>query len=266
MASMTGCSERAWREADRSDLVEMRSNGRGWHWMRFGSVNERHLLQRRHGFPFRDAADGALDPRMTRRSGTSTRRAALSVLCGALISAAAGRIAMAAPDGIIDALDREHPRATIGSRWELIADRVMGGVSSGAIAREHVGGRPALRMRGNVSLENSGGFVQVALDLAPNGGVVDAREWAGVEIDVFGNGERYNLHLRTADVVRPWQSYRAEFVATPEWPTIRLPFVAFEPHRIDAPLDLAQLRRLGIVAIGRAFTADVVIGRLQFFR
>ncbi len=173
---------------------------------------------------------------------------------------------MAAPNGIIDALDQEPPRATIGTRWELIADRVMGGVSSGEMAREHVAGRPALRMCGDVLLENNGGFLQIALDLAPDGGVVDARQWTGIEIDTFGNGERYNLHLRTVDVVRPWQSYRAEFLATPEWQTIRLPFAMFEPHRIDAPLDLARLRRLGIVAIGRAFTADVAIGKLQFYR
>jgi hypothetical protein len=173
---------------------------------------------------------------------------------------------MAAADGIIDALDQESPRATIGTRWELVADRVMGGVSSGAMAREHLAGRLALRMRGDVSLENNGGFVQIALDLAPDGGVLDARGWTGIEIDAFGNNEHYNLHLRTADVVRPWQSYRAEFIATPEWRTIQLPFATFEPHRIDAPLDLARLRRLGVVAIGRAFTADVAIGGLRFYR
>jgi hypothetical protein len=173
---------------------------------------------------------------------------------------------MAAPDGIIDALDQEPPQATIGTRWELIADRVMGGVSSGEMERAHVAGRPALRMCGHVSLENNGGFIQIALDFAPDGGVADAREWTGIEIEVFGNGERYNFHLRTAGVVRPWQSYRAEFIATPEWRTIRLPFSTFEPHRIEAPLDLARLRRLGVVAIGRAFAADVAIGRLQFYR
>lgn len=166
----------------------------------------------------------------------------------------------------IDALDRAHPQATIGTRWELIADRVMGGVSSGAVSRETLSGRPALRMRGDVSLGNNGGFVQVALDLAPDGSAVDAGGWTGIEIDVLGNGERYNLHLRTADVVRPWQSYRATFTATPEWRTARLPFVDFEPHRLDAPFDPTRLRRLGVVAIGRAFHADVAIGGLRFHR
>jgi hypothetical protein len=173
---------------------------------------------------------------------------------------------MATSDGIIDARDGEMPCATIGTRWELIADRIMGRRFLRRDTREPVAGRLALRMRGAVSLENNGGFVQVALDLAPDGGVVDVSPWAGIEIDLFGNGERYNLHLRTADVVRPWQSYRAEFIATREWRSVRLPFATFEPHRVDAPIDLARLRRVGIVAIGRAFTADVAISRLQFYR
>ncbi len=173
---------------------------------------------------------------------------------------------MAEPPSTIDALDQTPPLATIGTRWELITDSVMGGISSAKMTRELVDGRPGLRMRGDVSLENNGGFVQVALDLAPKGGAIDASRWTGIEIDVVGNGERYNLHLRTEDVVRPWQSYRAEFVAPSEWRTIRLPFAGFEPHRLDAPLDITRLRRLGVVAIGRAFTADITIGGLRFYR
>jgi len=177
-----------------------------------------------------------------------------------------GRIAMTEATRTIDALDRDHPQATNGAAWELIEDRVMGGVSSATMSRETVAGRPALRMRGEVSLENGGGFVQVAIDLAPDGGAIDASDWSGIEIDVRGEDERYNLHLRTADVLRPWQSYRAEFAATPEWRSVRLPFDGFEPHRIEAPFDTTRLRRLGVVAIGRPFVADVAIGGLRFFR
>ena len=173
---------------------------------------------------------------------------------------------MGHPSEIIDALDRGHPEATVGTRWELISDRVMGGVSVGSMTRESVSGRPALRMRGDVSLANDGGFIQVALDLTPSGDPVDASVWKGIEIDVFGAKERYNLHLRTSDVVRPWQSYRASFVASPSWRTVQMPFEEFEPHRLAAPFDRSQLRRLGIVAIGRAFVADIAIGGLRFFR
>jgi hypothetical protein len=172
---------------------------------------------------------------------------------------------LAATTDVIDDLTQPPPRASNGAEWELIADRVMGGVSNGTMRREIVRDREAIHMQGDVSLENNGGFLQIALDLAPDGSSIDAGRWAGIEIDVIGNDESYNLHLRTADVTRPWQSYRQSFVAKPEWQTLRLPFAEFDAHRIDAPLDLSTLRRIGIVAIGRAFHADIAIGGARFF-
>ena len=175
------------------------------------------------------------------------------------------RPAMASAEAIIDDLSRPHPRASNGAAWEMIADRVMGGVSRGAMARETVQGRAALRLRGSVSLENNGGFVQMALDLDPQGRAIDAGGWRGIEIEALGNGEQYNLHLRTADVLRPWQSYRQSFTTTPDWRTYQFSFAEFEPHRIDAPLDLRSLRRIGFVAIGREFDADLAISGIRFF-
>jgi hypothetical protein len=166
-------------------------------------------------------------------------------------------------DEVID--DPSRPDAG-GAAWELIRDGVMGGRSTGRLAREVVAGRPAVRLTGEVSLENNGGFVQMALDLRPDGGTVDAGAWDGVALDVLGNDETYNLHLRTADVVRPWQSYRRSFRAPPTWTTIRLPFAGFAPHRLDAPFDVRRLRRLGVVAIGRAFRVDVAVGGVRFYR
>ena len=63
-----------------------------------------------------------------------------------------------------------------------------------------------------------------------------------------------------------WDRHRARFVAGEGWREVRLPFAAFEPHRLDAPLDLTRVRRLGIVAIGRAFTADVTVAALALYR
>ena len=172
---------------------------------------------------------------------------------------------MTSPDTVIDDLSAPHPNAANVAVWELVSDRVMGGVSRGVMTREVVCDRPALRMQGEVSLENNGGFIQIALDLDPRGGMIDARAWAGIEMDVTGNDEDYNLHLRTRDVTRPWQSYRASFRATPDWHRIRLPFADFTAHRIDAAPDLSQLRRVGIVAIARAFDADIAFAGIRFF-
>ena len=69
----------------------------------------------------------------------------------------------------------------------------MGGISQGTMRREAVDGRPALRIEGDVSLENNGGFLQIALDLARGGRTVDAGGWIWIETDALGPEVR---HLR----------------------------------------------------------------------
>jgi hypothetical protein len=146
--------------------------------------------------------------------------------------------------------------------WRAFTDRVMGGVSDARLKPAVVGGRACLRLTGDVRLENNGGFIQMARDLAPGGETLDASAFAAVALLVRGNGESYDCHLRTTATVRPWQSYRASFVASPEWREVVLPFAGFVPHRLEAPLDLRRLRRIGLVAIGRAFAADLSLARL----
>ena len=149
--------------------------------------------------------------------------------------------------------------------WQLVTDAVMGGVSQGTMTRETIDGRDAVRMRGDVSTENNGGFIQIAMDLMVDDRAIDASAFTGVAIDVCGNGERYDARLRSLDATRPQQSWRAEFVAERTWQTIELPFVDFVPHRIEIPLDVTRLRRIGLVAIGREFAADLAVARLAFY-
>jgi len=151
--------------------------------------------------------------------------------------------------------------------WRFIADRVMGGLSTGQVTQEIVDGRPAVRLTGLVSTANSGGFIQAARPLVDDGGrPLAARATDALELTVCGNGETYNVHLRTPDVERPWQSYRAHFLAPRSWTLVTLPLAAFVPHRIDIPLDTARLTRLGIVAIGRDFEADVALAGIRLVR
>jgi hypothetical protein len=149
--------------------------------------------------------------------------------------------------------------------WMMITDGVMGGVSRGTVSADTVDGRPAARMRGRVSTENNGGFIQIAIDLLPDGGAIDASDLTGVVLDVFGNAETYGAHLRSTDITRPQQSYRQGFVAPPRWTTIQLPFAEFAPHRIETPLNIARLRRIGLVAIGREFDVDLSVARLALY-
>ena len=172
---------------------------------------------------------------------------------------------MALEQRTLDDLTGRFPETAIGTQWQMLSDAVMGGVSAGRMSRTTLDGRPAIRMQGNVSLENNGGFIQIALDLAPDGATLDAAGFAGIALDVAGNGEEYGLHLRTSELTRPWQSYRSSFIARPTWQEFTFPFSGFVPHRTETPLNLRLLRRLGIVAIGRAFAADVAIGGVRLY-
>jgi hypothetical protein len=96
---------------------------------------------------------------------------------------------------IIDDRRSGNHTASGGGNWRLVKDSVMGGVSAGQLTAEEVDGRPCLRLQGEVSTKNSGGFIQAALELE-TGQLRDASGYDGVVIDVRGNGESYNLHLR----------------------------------------------------------------------
>ncbi|OIR10807.1 complex I intermediate-associated protein 30 (CIA30) [mine drainage metagenome] len=165
---------------------------------------------------------------------------------------------------ILDDRSSKTLLANNGCPWRAISDTVMGGTSSAQLVPAEVDGRTCLRLTGEVSLENNGGFVQASLDLSDKG-LLDASKFSGIELDVLGNNEIYNLHLRTDDTKIVWQSYRASFNTTRNWQTIRIPFDGFIPHRIDVPLDTSRLRRLGVVAIGRTMQADICISRLALY-
>jgi hypothetical protein len=148
-------------------------------------------------------------------------------------------------------------------RWEFVADTVMGGVSKGSICTEIVAGRKATRLTGAVSLENNGGFVQMAFDINEDGSTFDASGFNAVELDIFGNEEAYDLRLRTSELTRPWHSYRASFFAPTEWTTILFPLSDFNAHKTEVSFNRSLLRRIGVLAIGRVFNADISVAGVR---
>lgn len=166
---------------------------------------------------------------------------------------------------IIDDRTSESLTTPHGTQWRAVCDQVMGGVSSGELRITRISDRACLQLTGTVHLENNGGFVQASLDLSKDG-VLDASGYVGIEIEVCGNLENYHLHLRTADTSRVWQSYRVHFQALSHWQTLRFPFADFLPHRIDTALDQHTLRRLGVVAIGKAMQVNICFGRIALYR
>lgn len=184
----------------------------------------------------------------------------------ALGLAAALLVSVQAAKGmLIDDFNDSGGLSRQGTPWRLVTDRVMGGVSTGRISFDEIKGRRCLCLHGDVSLDNNGGFIQVSLELAPEV-TLDAGEFEGIRLVVRGNGASYNLHLKTVDVRRPWQSYRSSLRTGPVWREIQLPFSDFAPYRIDAPLNLRKLRRLGIVAIGSTMKAELCVAEIGFYR
>lgn len=171
------------------------------------------------------------------------------------------------------ALPIEHPG------WRFFSDRVMGGVSDGEAKVETVAGRRAIRLRGTVSLDHGGGFLQVAYPLGTSSNpVFDASSLSGIELDMLAASRvpgEYAVHLRTADTRAPWQVYVAPLPAESagsaepgskpgSWRTVFLPWSAFLPKSLRLPLDPTRLRRVGLAASGAAFDADLAVARIAF--
>lgn len=146
--------------------------------------------------------------------------------------------------------------------WEFVADTVMGGVSTGEVTQETVDRRTATRLTGQVSLDNDGGFIQMAADLPDDASPGD---FDGLRLSLRGNGAVYELRLRTTTLTRPWQSFRAEVTAPDTWTTLYLTWSDFTPHRTDAAFDASELRRIGILAVGREMAADVAVSDLALY-
>lgn len=167
------------------------------------------------------------------------------------------------PDAELILSDLSMPDAPVS--WRAFSDRVMGGISQEQVTLEEIDRKRCVRLRGEVRLENNGGFVQVALPLEAHREPLDARGYTGVRLLVYGNGEEYRLHLRTTDCRRPQQYYWAPFIAETRWQLVDLPFAAFLPKWLDASLDTRALTRLGVVAYGRRFHADVAVARASLY-
>ena len=147
----------------------------------------------------------------------------------------------------------------------LITDKVMGGVSQGELKWSRHNETPCLSLTGDVSTDNNGGFIQAAMD-------IDAKQLGkltmddGIMLKVRGNGERYNVHLRTSVLWFPWQAYRATFKTDEDWQTITIAFKEFTPYKTSSQLTPEKIKRIGVVAIGRDFKADICLSALGFYQ
>ena len=167
---------------------------------------------------------------------------------------------------VLDDFSAGNGKSSWGNDWKMFTDRVMGGVSTASYTFVEEDGNRCVHLTGDVSLENNGGFVQVALPLKRKGKSLDASAYRGIRVKVKGNGETYHVHFRNNRTILPWQYYGAPFTAADEWRTIDIPFTAFTPYRLKKQFSPAKLKRVAIVAIGKQFQADIKVAHIELYR
>lgn len=135
--------------------------------------------------------------------------------------------------------------------WRSIDDVVMGGRSSSGVVPVEGGGAAFV---GEVSLENNGGFASVRSPDLPRG----LSGFDGLRLRVRGDGRRYGLTVRVANVPAPLR-YQAEFDTAPgQWQTVTVPFGALRGkifgNTVPAPpLPARWAREIGfIISDGQA--------------
>ncbi len=191
----------------------------------------------------------------------------LPLVCMLVSAVSAGLYAQGPDTFLIDDFSRQNRRSEIGTKWQQITDRVMGGVSEGSYGYLEIEGKRSIRLTGRVSLENRGGFIQVSLPLYEESGSLDASGYRGVRLLVRGNGERYYVHFKSTQTVFPWQFFSTVFPTTESWETVDLPFERFVPENMKADsLNVKKLKRIAIVASKKEFDADVAVARIEFYR
>ena len=205
-----------------------------------------------------------------------SRRKMVKIAAGAGSALALGAAGGASAAGEAEQTDRTSPEtliiddfnaipmATIGGQWSYVSDRVMGGVSQGKAAYETVDDRRSIRLEVDVSTANNGGFIQVSLRLDPR--ALNAEDYAGIEIDVLGNGESYNVHLTTTRSFPPWRFYKHSFPTTGTWTRLQLPWADFTSDTFRRPLDPSTINRMNLTAYARDFAADLSVSRIALYR
>jgi hypothetical protein len=166
---------------------------------------------------------------------------------------------------IDDFTDPDHISA-LGTKWRLVTDRVMGGVSDGDYGFGRDEQFSYIKMTGNVSLENNGGFVQVALPLSKESKSLDATDFSGVRFWTKGNGEQYYIHLKNGQTRLPWQYYSAAFTSTEDWQQVEIPFDKFKPQALNSNLITDSLSQIAIVGAKKAYKINISVGPIEFYR
>jgi len=153
-------------------------------------------------------------------------------------------------------------------KWENFTDQVMGGVSEISTRLMNEDNQNFIRMEGDVSLKNNGGFIQIRLELATGFKVFKASDFDGIRLYARGQGSGYYLFLRTSNTFFPWQFFKASVNTGDDWRTIDIPWneIVKGDNGTLGNFDPAKLKSIALVAYGKEFRAEVDLMRIGFYK
>jgi len=138
--------------------------------------------------------------------------------------------------------------------WEYISDQVMGGVSSGSLESKLDDNGEYLKLKGNVSTKNNGGFIQFRSSFE-----IKNDDYRGIRLKVRGIPSDYFVHIRTKFLFLPWQYYSGKFSVESEWTEIEILFTNFKKSNFYQPsgFTASEIDSIGFVAFGKDFEAEL---------
>jgi hypothetical protein len=153
--------------------------------------------------------------------------------------------------------DFADPAAMRG--WQVEDDVVMGGVSRGNMIHDKAG---HLIFRGDVSLENNGGFSSIQNNFDP----IDVSKYQHAILRLKGDGKDYRFIVESDPKARHY--YLTEFATGGDWQEIKIPLRKMYPVRRGDRLDLpnypaetmSQVRLM--IANGRAESFQLEIASI----
>lgn len=133
-----------------------------------------------------------------------------------------------------------------GKKWQVVNDGVMGGLSQSTISFD----KNSLIFKGNVSLENNGGFASMR---AP-WGEYDFSKYETMTMRFKGTARKFAITMQTEE---PFYlpNYKYFFTPNPdEWQTVEMKLTDFETHQMGRPTGdniseekLAEVIRYGVI-------------------
>ncbi|CBY32294.1 unnamed protein product, partial [Oikopleura dioica] len=146
----------------------------------------------------------------------------------------------------------------LGQRWWAVNDNVMGGVSAGYVEKID----NMLKFYGQLSSDFNGGFASCRTRFEPG----SLAGFDGIQINVKGSARDFQARFHPVESAAYGRyvqgSYTANFKASPEWSTVRIPFASTEySWRGRRPsgmpeIDPAQLKGMGFLIADKIFDSS----------